>query len=88
MDNGRRIIVHIHHIICIADLDTVRKILDPCLLENRQDLFSSAYQSDSGSIGLCRFHCAQHRCLRGIIAAHGIHDDLHSRTSFLSDSLC
>ena len=73
----RRVIVHIHNIIGIGDLNTVRQIGNAVFLQHIQNLLSPSYQCDLGAVFLRCLQSSHNRCFRGVIATHSIKNDLH-----------
>ena len=82
MDDRTGIIMHIHNIIGMGDLNTIGQRIDAVLLHHCQDLFSPANQNDLGIKILRRLQSAQHGGLGCVVTAHGVQYDLHRHTSF------
>ena len=83
MDHAAGIVVHIHHVVGIADLQPCGQIFNIVLAQHFQDGFAPANQGDFGTVALCRFDGTQYRSFGGQIAAHGIQNDLQLLHLFL-----
>ena len=76
--------MHIHHFICVCDLNTLGQFFHPLLPQHIHDLFLLADEYNLCTEILSRLNRAHHRRKRCIIAAHCIENDLHTGTSFSS----
>ena len=83
MDHGSGVIVHVHHIVCMGDLQSLGQVLNLVLAHDPQNLLPPAHQSDFRSEIPVGFQRTQNRSLRGQVAAHRVENDFHGDTSFL-----
>ena len=82
VDHGSRVVVHIHHIVGIGDFHALRQVVNAMLAQNSQNGLPPTHQRDLCAVGLHSFDGAQYGCLRGVVAAHCVKDNLHCATSF------
>ena len=75
--------MHVHNILSIGNFHTLRQVLDAVLTHDTEDLLSPAHQGDLGSEGFRCFDGTQYGCFGGIIAAHGVKNDLQLPHLFL-----
>ena len=76
-DDRRRIVVHIHHILSVCDLNALRERLDAVFLQALEDGLSASDQHD---LRAKRLRCAdrsERRSLRRKVAAHGVNENSH-----------
>ena len=78
MNNCRRVIVHIHHIVGMGNFHTLRQIGNTLAFQHIQNFLATTYQHHLGAEFLDGIQCAQHRCLGRIVATHCIHNNLHT----------
>ena len=83
VDHSSGVIVHIHHIVCMGDLQSFGQVLNLVLAHDPQNLLPTAHQGDFCTEIPMGLQCAQNRGLRGQVAAHGVENDFHGDTSFL-----
>ena len=76
MDRGR-VVVHIHHVLGIHELNALGQGLNTLLLHQLQKLGHTAHQDH---VHLALPGCPQaalEELQRGVVAAHGVNNDLH-----------
>ena len=84
----RRIGVHIHDVVGVGDLHAGRQGVPAMLFHGIENFFSSAHEDDLHVIFLRRLQSAQNDLFRGVVAAHGVNDDLHLSSALPSVMDC
>ena len=83
-----RIGVHIHDVVGVGDLHAGRQSFPAVLFHGIEDFFSPADQGDLHAVFLCCLQRAQDDLFRGVVAAHGVNDDLHISSALPSVMDC
>ena len=82
MEHRTGIVVHVHHVIGMGNLNALGQRIQAVLFKNLQNFLSTANQNNIHAVSLYRVQRAQYRSLRRVVAAHGVQNDLHMYTSF------
>ena len=82
MEHRTGIVVHIHHVIGMGNLNALGQRIQAVLFKNLQNFLSTANQNNIHAVSLYCVQRAQYRSLRRVVAAHGVQNDLHMYTSF------
>ena len=83
LKGGGGVVADLHHLGGVGDLHAGGQLLDAVVLEDLQDLLSPAHQGDLHAVFLVCLDGTHDRGLRGVVASHGVDDDLHNQTFFL-----
>ena len=76
-EGGGRVVADLHHLGGVGDLHPRGQVLDAVVFEHLQDVLPTAHQGDVHPVRLVGLDGPHDRGLGRVVAAHGVHDDLH-----------
>ena len=76
------LVVHVHHVVGVRNLNACRKRLDAVILETLQNRLAPAHQHNVQPFFLRRLNRAQRDGIGGVVAAHDVYNNPHPVSSF------